>query len=124
MANEKSSSTNKLYATVDTDPEADGYFTDILDPRELMKTNKVSKVFFSIREAGDTQSVDASVITVVLQFKCDGDDRWQTYVPLDGSSLAIGNRIALEDFGANVKWRAGVENDGYISGSVTFGFDW
>jgi hypothetical protein len=124
MANAKDSGNNKLYATVDTDPEAGGFFTDILDPRELMKTNKVSKVFFSIREAGDTQSVDASVITVVLQFKCDGDDRWQTYVPLDGSSLAIGNRIALEDFGANVKWRAGVEDDGYTSGSVTFGFDW
>ncbi len=124
MANSQSSGNNKLYATVDTDPGADGYFTGILDPRELFKTSKVPKVFFSIREAGDTQSVDASVITVVLQFKCDGDDRWQTYVPLDGSTLAIGNRLAIEDIGANVKWRAGVEDDGYTSGSVTFGFDW
>lgn len=126
MANSKDSGTFKEYITVDTAPESDaeGYFTNEVDVRLLSKDKKVDKVFFSIREAADPGSIDASVMTVLLQFKCDGDARWQNYVPLDGSTLAIGNRICLEDKGANVKWRAGVTYDGYTSGSLRLGFDW
>ena len=127
MANAKSSSEFYEYATVDTLPDADGYFTNEVRLRYLRKKYKIDKVMFSIREeAADLSEADStlSTITVVLQFKCPGDARWTTYVPLDGSSLAIGNRLAITDFGDDVYWRAGVVSDGYTSGSVTFGFDW
>ena len=126
MANTTYSTSNHEYILVDTAPESDaeGYFTGEVDVRLLKKEKKVDKIYFSIREAADPGSIDASVITVSLQFKCDGDVRWQDYVPLDGSTLAIGNRISLEDFGPNVKWSAGVKTADYTSGSLRLGFDW
>lgn len=126
MANSTDSGTFKEYITVDTAPESDsdGYYTNEVDVRKIWREKNTSKIFFSIREEADPGSIDASVITVLLQFMCDGDARWQTYVPLDGSTLAIGNRICLEDIGANVKWRAGVTHEGYTSGSLRLGFDW
>jgi len=127
MANSRSSGTNYEYATVDTLPGASGYFTNPIDVRVKSKTDKVHRIFFSIREsAADLSEAasDASTITVLLQFKCPGDAGWTTYIPLDGSSLAIGNRLAIEDNGAAVLWRAGVVSDGYTSGAVKFGFDW
>ena len=126
MANSRSSDTNYEYVTIDTAPDSaeEGYFTNEIDVRLLKKEKKVDKIYFSIREAADPGSIDASVITVLLQFMCPGDARWQTYVPLDGSTLAIGNRITLDDFGPNVKWRAGASYDGYTSGSLRLGFDW
>jgi hypothetical protein len=127
MANARSSGEFYEYATVDTLPDADGYFTNAVRPRWLRLKKKVDKIMFSIREAAaDVSEADStlSTVTVVLQYKCPGDTRWTTYVPLDGSSLATGNRLAIMDFGDDVYWRAGVVSDGYTSGSVTFGFDW
>jgi len=125
MANSKSSDNNYEYATVDTKPTSAGYFTKEIDVRDILKTNK--KIFFSIREsAADISAApsELSTITVVLQFKCPGDAGWTDYISLDGSTLAIGNRLQLDDYGAGVLWRAGVRDDEYTSGSVTFGFDW
>jgi len=122
MANSKDNGEFKRYATVDTDP-ADGYFTDEVSIRKLAKTNKLDKIYFSVREASDSESVDTSVITVTLQFKCSSDGRWQDYYN-DGSDIAIGDRKQIEDTGADVFWRAGVKEGDYTSGSVTFGFDW
>ena len=127
MANSRSSGDNKEYATVDTRPTSAGYFTNAVDVRLLRKNKKVDKLYFSIREATADISANPSAlstITVVVQFKCDGDAGWTDYVPLGGESFAIGNRLALDDFGAAVHWRAGVVDDGFTSGSVTFGFDW
>jgi len=127
MANSRDSDTNREYATVDTLPGASGYFTNEVNPRTKGKTDKVHRIFFSIRESEADVSEAASAastVTVLLQFKCPEDTGWTTFVPLDSSSLAIGNRIALEDAGLGVHWRAGVVSDGYTSGSVTFGFDW
>ena len=128
MANSKTSgATNKAYATVDTLPGAAGYFTEEVTPRDLLKSLKVHKIFFSIREAvADISEAPSalSIITVRLQFKCDGDLDWTDFVPLDGSELAIGNRLTIEDMGNNIKWRAGVTDVDYTSGSVVFGFDW
>ena len=127
MANARSSGYNKEYATVDTNPGSAGYFTNEVDVRLLKKNNKVSKLFFSIRETNADISAAPSAlstVTVVLQFKCDGDAAWTDYVDLAGSSFAIGNRVVIEDQGAGVSWRAGVRDDEYTSGSVTFGFDW
>ena len=127
MANSRASGTNKEYATVDTLPGAAGYFTNTVNVRHLWKKHRVPRIFFSIRETESDISANPSAlssVTVMLQFKCDGDNAWNTYVPLDGSSFVIGNRVAIEDFGNATLWRAGVASDGYTSGSVTFGFDW
>jgi hypothetical protein len=127
MANSKASSDNYEYATVDTLPGASGYFTNEVVPRDKFQKGKVHKLFFSIREYPDDVSEAPStnaVVTVALQFKCPGDLGWTDFVPLDGSTFAVGNRVALEDIGAAVRWRAGVRSDEYTSGSVTFGFDW
>lgn len=127
MANSRASSANYEYATVDEAPDENGYFTNDVDVRSLWKVSRVSKLFFSMREAEADISAAPSALstaTVVLQFRCPGDAGWTDFVPLDGSALAIGNRIALEDMGAGVLWRAGVVSDGYTSGSVRFGFDW
>lgn len=126
MANSRSSSANHEYATVDTVPDASGYFTTPFCPRDKGKIG-IGKVFFSVRDAtGDVSEAPSALssVTVGLQFKCSGDLDWTDFVPLDGSALAIGNRIVLEDIGAGVLWRAGVVSDGYVSGSVRFGFDW
>ena len=126
MANERFSSANHEYATVDEVPDGNGYFTNEVDVR-LVSKRGISKIFFSIREGASDVSAAASAlstVTPVLQFRCPGDAGWTDFVPLDGSTLAIGNRIALEDMGAGVFWRAGVVSDGYTSGSIRFGFDW
>lgn len=127
MANRRISGSNYEYAVVDTLPGADGYFTNPVSPRELRKTKGEKEIFFSIREFETDLSAapsDLSDVTVVLQFMCPGDERWQDYVPLDGSEFTIGNRISIADLGAGVQWRAGVTSAGYGSGSVVFGFDW
>jgi hypothetical protein len=126
MSNSRSSGTNHEYATVDSNPGYLGYFTKPFCPRDKVKTGS-NKVFFSVRDAtGDISAAPSALsdVTVGLQFKCPGDLDWTDYVPLDGSELAIGNRVALEDMGAGVIWRAGVVDDGYGGGSVVFGFDW
>ena len=125
MANSRSSGTNQEYATVDTRPTSAGYFTNNVNLREKGKRG-VTKMFFSIREASGDISANPSalsIITVGLQFRCPGDVGWTDYIDLAGSSIAIGNRVILEDSGL-VEWRAGVVDDNYTSGSVTFGFDW
>lgn len=125
MANIRNSSTNYEYATVDTKPTSAGYFTNGVNLREKMKKG-VTKMFFSIREAGGDISANPSAlstITVGLQYRCPGDVGWTDYIDLAGSTFAIGNRVALEDIGL-VEWRAGVVDDNFTSGSVTFGFDW
>ena len=128
MANSRTNGPFKRYATVDTVPIDSelGYFTGEVDLRDIRKTKGECRVYFSIREEEEDSSAgsDTSTMTVTLQFKCEGDDGWQDYVPLDGSALAVGNRVVLEDSGAAVKWRAGVKYYEYSSGSLTFGFDW
>lgn len=127
MANSRSSSTYYEYATVDTAPDADGYFTNPISPRYIAKQYGANKVFFSIREAEANLSAapsDNTTVTVRLQFICPGDADWTDYVPLDGSSFVVGNRVALDELGPGVTWRAGVTDVDYTAGSVKFGFDW
>jgi len=76
MANSRSSGINKEYATVDTTPDAVGYFTNPISIRYLRSKKKINRVFFSIRETESDISAAPSalsVITVVLQFMCEGD---------------------------------------------------
>jgi hypothetical protein len=128
MANSRSSGTYKEYAKVDTLPTATGYYTNEVCLRDKVNAgNAKDKMWFSIRETVDDISEAPSAlstVTVALQFKCDGDVAWTDFVDLGGNSLAIGNRLEIEDTGAAVRWRAGVRSDEFTSGSVTFGFDW
>lgn len=129
MANSKSSGQFKEYATVDTAPSGAelGYWTNEVCLRDKINEGLAKdKMFFSIREteADSSQASDTSSMTISLQFKCDGDLGWQDYVPLDGSEIAVGNRLLIEDHGAGARWRAGVKDGNYTSGKLTFGFDW
>ena len=126
MANSRSSATFHEYATVDTDPTELGYFTNTVNPRASKYIRKEGRIYFSIREedADSSAQSDISDITVTLQFRCEGDAGWQDYQPLDGSDIATGNRLMIEDSGEGVIWRAGVLDGAYQGGSVTFGFDW
>lgn len=116
MANSKSSGDYYEYATIDTAPEAAGYWTNAVSIRR--KGNDIRNLFFSIRE-GDTDSV----ATVKLQFKCPGDTGWTNYYN-DGNDWNIGDRKWVDSNASGVQWRAGVESGGFTSGKVFIGFDW
>ena len=126
MANARSSTDFHEYATVDEAPIGLGYFTNTVNPRATRQIRKEGRIYFSIREedADSSAQSDISDITVTLQFRCEGDAGWQDYQPLDGSELATGNRLMIEDSGQGVIWRAGVLDGAHQGGSVTFGFDW
>ena len=113
------------YARIDTAPGAGGYWTNAVSISDLKTGKSIKRIFFSIREEqADPGSIDDSDVTVTLQFRCTDNDRWTDYVFLDGSTLAIGNRLKIDDDGAAAEWRAGVKEGDYTSGSVLVGFDW
>jgi hypothetical protein len=126
MANSQSSGTCYEYATVDTKPGLAGYGTQEIGIRELRRTKKIDKVFFSIREyeSDSSGASDTSDVTVNLQFKCPGDLGWQNYKLVNGLPLEAGHRIAILDTAAGVRWRGWVNDNDFVSGKVTFGFDW
>jgi len=110
MANAKQSDNYYEYVSVDTAPSSAGYFTEEVNIREQRK----GYVFFSIRGASGS--------TVVVQYKCEGDSAWTTYKEYTSGDEE--NRFVIEGGGANVLWRAGIEEGGYSSGTVNLGFDW
>jgi len=110
MANDRNTTENLEYATVDTAPGVDGYYTNSVNIRQ----EKKREIYFSVRGSG--------VATVTIQFQCYGDTGWTDFNY--DSALVSGDRLLLEGGGAGTKWRAGVANGGYSSGSLTFGFDW
>ena len=95
------------YATVDTDAAAAGYWTEEVNP----KRKSQSQVYFSVRGTG--------TITITLQFICPGDATWTDY-----DTYTAVTRVKVEGAAAGVRWRAGVKDADYTSGSLTFGFDW
>ena len=123
MANSRKSDTNHEYAVVDTNTSG-GYFTNQVNPREKTKRG-VGKIFFSIRETtAEASAGTTSSVTVKPQYRCAGDAGWTDYIPLGAETFVVGTRLVLDDIGNGVEWRAGVEDGGVTSGSVTFGFDW
>jgi len=111
------------YAVVDSSVGT-GFFGGEVSMADLKNRKNITKIFFSIREEAEEGSIDSSEITVSLQFKCLGDERWQDFVSLDGSELAIGNCLEIKDSSSARIYRAGVKEGDYTSGSVIFGFDW
>lgn len=109
-ANSQSSTDDYEYATVDTAPGADGYFTNEVSIRK-QSDRADRKVWFSVRGTGS--------MTVTLQFKCPGDSTWTDY-----DTYTSNERKVVEGGSAGVKWRATVKNGDHTSGSKTFGLDW
>ena len=105
--NSQSSAGRYEYATVDTDPAAAGYWTNEINPRGKSQ----NQVYFSLRGSGS--------MTVTLQFICTGDASWTDY-----DTYTAVTRLKIEGAAAGVRWRAGVKDTDYTSGSLTFGFDW
>lgn len=128
MANNKSSGEFYEYITINEQTSGTdlGDWTNEVVPRDLKKKLKIQAFYFSIREyeSDSSQASDTSSMTVTLQFMCPGDLGWQDYVDFSGNSLAVGNRLEITDFAAGARWRAGVKDGDWTSGSITVGFDW
>ena len=58
-------------------------------------------------------------MTVTLQFICPGDASWSDY-----DTYTAVTREKVEGAAAGVRWRAGVKDADWTSGTLTFGFDW
>ena len=115
MANLRSTGPGKEYATVDTAPGADGYWTN---PVSMRAKGVGNQLFFSIRDGGGSAAWAA---TLTLQFKCDGDDDWTPYNTYTNTDIP---RQLIEGQGKGVLWRLGVKSTHLTAGVVTFGFDW
>ena len=117
MANSKQVKSYSNYITVDTNPGEGGYWTDPIGVRSM--PDRIPVLYFSVREDNNETP---SVVTPVLQFKCEGDSNWTDYH--NGENFSIGDRVRIEDNGPRVQWRAGVKQDGFTSGRIRIGFDW
>ena len=111
MANSKLNGERYRYASIDTAPGADGYWSDAVS----MSSVNAGALFFSRSGAG--------IGTVTIQYKLPHTgSAWTDYdSPI---SLTDGVRCRLDDMGAGVKWRAGVKNGNYTSDTIIVGFDW
>jgi len=111
MANSQLNGERYAYASIDTAPGAAGYWSK---PVALSQVN-ANALFFSRSGGG--------VGTVTIQFKLPHTgSTWQDYYTTE--SLVDGARLRVADQGAGVKWRAGVKNAAYTSGTIVVGFDW
>lgn len=113
MANAKVNGGSSRYASIDTAPGAEGYFSDSVG----ITHENASPLFFS-RRSGAV----AGVGTITIQFKCPGDTDWTDY--LTDLDLSVGARHIIDDEGAGVSWRAGVKQGDYTSGVILVGLDW
>ena len=110
MANSRSTIPDTEYATVDTDPGSEGYFTNAVSGRAKKKLGSEA-IFFSVKGSGD--------MSISLQFKDSGDTEWTTYETYEANT-----RKRILD-GSSTQWRVGVVNSAaFTSGSKTFGFTW
>ena len=100
------------YAIVDTATAAAGYFCAEINPRGQKIGIGSNRIYFSVRD-------NPGAALVTLQFKCPTDSNWS-----DHSTYNTNARKVIVESAVDVAWRAGVKQNDYISGSVTFGFDW
>jgi len=115
MANSRSSGEYTEYATVNTAPEASGYYTNAVSLRQ----KNVEKMFFSIRDDAASSGDFNAVLT--LQFQCLDDADWTDYDTYTNSDIP---RKLIEGNAGNVLWRLGIKSGEWGSGAVRFGFDW
>lgn len=111
MANSQNGNDRYSYAVVDTAPGADGYWCGIVS----MNFKGVQELFWSRSGGG--------VGTVTIQFLLPYEGAtWQDLTTSE--NLVDGERFKLDGQGAGVKWRTGIKNAAYTSGTVIVGFDW
>lgn len=111
MANTKLNGDRYRYASIDTAPGADGYWSDAIS----MSSVRVDALFASVSGGGSA--------TVTLQYKLPHTGAaWTDYLTTE--TLTNGARVKLNDYGAGVKWRMGVKNGNLASDTVIVGFDW
>ena len=115
MANSKDSGPGREYASVDTAPSADGYWTN---PVSMHPKGAGTRMFFSMRDGGDSSAWDA---TIHVQFKCVGDPDWTDYESYTNSDTP---RQLIEGQARGVQWRVGIKSGNYTAGKVIFGLDW
>jgi len=111
MANQQLKGPRYKYASIDTAPGAAGYWSE---PVSLSQARSEA-IFFTSSGGG--------VGTVTLQFKLPHTGAaWQDYTT--DETIADGVRLRISDQGGGVKWRAGIKQGAYTSGTVVCGFDW
>ncbi len=111
MANTQQTKPRYEYVTVTEGPPADGSWCNGVN----MTGHKTDELFFSRRGGGSA--------TISIQFKTgESGAAWTDY--LTDVDLSDGARCILDDHGAGVRWRAGVKENGWSSGTVIVGFDW
>ena len=116
MANAKLNKPRSRYASIDTAPGADGYWSDAVGLTDV----KADELFLSVSGGGSA--------TVAVQYKLPHTGAiWTDYTT--DETLESGARFRLDDHGAGVKWRAGIKEDTsadptFTSGTVICGFDW
>jgi len=111
MANAKLNGPRFKYASIDAAPGADGYWCESVS----MVNVKADELFLNVSGGGSA--------TVTVQYKLPHTGAiWTDYTTSE--TLTTGARFRLDDHGAGVKWRVGVKNTAYSSGTIIVGFDW
>lgn len=111
MANSKLNGERYRYASIDTAPGADGYWSDAISMSSVR-----TDALFASRSGG-------GVGTIHIQYKLPHTGAtWQDYYTTE--SLVDGMRLRISDHGAGVKWRVGVKNGNYTSDTIIVGLDW
>ena len=111
MANTQLNGPRYEYVSIDEAPGADGDWCKSVS----MTGKKAEELFASVSGGGSA--------TVTMQYKLPHDGA--AYVDYTtGETLESGARFRLDDHGAGVKWRVGVKQGNYSSGTVIVGLDW
>jgi hypothetical protein len=111
MANQQLKGPRYKYASVDTAPGADGYWSEPVG----LSQERAPALFANVAGGGSA--------TVTMQYKLPySGSAWTDYTT--DETLESGGRFRLDDMGGGVKWRMGVKNGDYTSGTVVVGFDW
>jgi len=121
MANSRDSAERREHVTIDTAPGADGYWTNPVNPYTKRSDRKAGDVYFAIRETGELSA--SLVATMTLQWRQRGANKvWEAWQDYD-TYTAVQRKI-VDDYSAEVQWRAGIANGDFTSGQVTLGFNW
>ena len=111
MANAKLNGPRYHYASIDTAPGADGYWSDAVS----MSAVNANELFLNVSGGGTA--------TITIQYKLPhAGAAWTDYTTTE--TLTSGARFRLDDHGAGVKWRVGVKNAAYSANTIIVGFDW
>lgn len=112
MANTQLSGDRYEFASIDTAPGAEGFWTKKVKSGGIKGKNGLQ---VSISGGGTA--------VVTIQYLLPHDDAsWTDYTTSE--TLESGGRFRLEDLGFHTLWRIGVKNGDYTSDTIIVGFDW